>query len=326
MAEEPLSPREEALKEAGFQRTADLSHGLGAVLQEFDVLHQQTSKRRELLGKIESELDPGKSAGVISFIALDALTAEDIPAIADALLHVGDVEVLNLVIDSPGGDGAVAEKLINLCRAYCRFFRVIIPHRAKSAATIVALGADEIAMGFCSELGPIDAQVAVRSNGVLQLVSAQSFIDARDNLEKRFAELRKNGQDTQGVLQQLAVLDIPYIEHCVQLMAFGKEVARQVLGRYMFRELEETEKTRRINRVLDQLSSVQQFRIHGRMIDGVQAKVDLKLSVRQFGKDDALWGAIWGYYLRASAMAARLPASVVVETKASLLHKTPTRG
>jgi hypothetical protein len=38
-------------------------------------------------------------------------------------------------------------------------FSVAIPRRAKSAATLLALGADEIHMGMISQLGPIDPQV-----------------------------------------------------------------------------------------------------------------------------------------------------------------------
>ena len=35
-------------------------------------------------------------------------------------------------------------------------FVAVVPRRAKSAATLIALGADEIHMGMMSELGPID--------------------------------------------------------------------------------------------------------------------------------------------------------------------------
>lgn len=66
-----------------------------------------------------------------------------------------------------------------------------MPNRAKSAATIIALGADEIVMGYCSELGPIDAQVVVVVGGVPRYISAQSFIDSRVSLEDRFYEAVK---------------------------------------------------------------------------------------------------------------------------------------
>ena len=38
-------------------------------------------------------------------------------------------------------------------------FLAVVPRRAKSAATLLALGADEIHMGLMSELGPIDPQI-----------------------------------------------------------------------------------------------------------------------------------------------------------------------
>jgi membrane-bound ClpP family serine protease len=38
-------------------------------------------------------------------------------------------------------------------------FIVVVPRRAKSAATLICCGADEIHMGQMSELGPIDPQI-----------------------------------------------------------------------------------------------------------------------------------------------------------------------
>jgi len=102
----------------------------------------------------------------------------DIPALVNMLLQIGDVDTLSVVLHSPGGDGTVVEKFVALCRVQCRRLRVIIPHQAKSAATLISLGADEIIMGPSSELGPIDAQVPVTSAGVRRWISAQSFIDA----------------------------------------------------------------------------------------------------------------------------------------------------
>jgi len=36
---------------------------------------------------------------------------------------------------------------------------VAVPRHAKSAATMIALGADQVHMGLLSELGPVDPQV-----------------------------------------------------------------------------------------------------------------------------------------------------------------------
>jgi len=55
-------------------------------------------------------------------------------------------DALDLLIHSPGGSPTAAEKIILTCRSYAKSFRVIVPKSAMSAATLVAMGADKIAM------------------------------------------------------------------------------------------------------------------------------------------------------------------------------------
>ena len=68
---------------------------------------------------------------------------------------------LDLFIYSRGGDANVPWALVSLIREYLqdRPFGVLIPFRAHSAATVIALGADEILMTEAGELGPIDATI-----------------------------------------------------------------------------------------------------------------------------------------------------------------------
>jgi len=166
---------------------------LARVLREHDLFSAQREKRVDLLKRLEEherEGQSGKKVGCLAFFSTEAagIDSADVPAFGDALMSLGDVDELDLIINSPGGDGTVAEKIIELCRAYCKEFKVIVPNRAKSAATVVALGADEIIMGYCSELGPIDAQVPIVVSGIPRYISAQSFIDARTTLEKKIQE------------------------------------------------------------------------------------------------------------------------------------------
>lgn len=65
-----------------------------------------------------------------------------------------------LLIDSPGGDPASAYKLARLLIKQCGGFVALIPNYAKSAATLLALGASKIILGNYAELGPLDMQVA----------------------------------------------------------------------------------------------------------------------------------------------------------------------
>jgi len=64
-----------------------------------------------------------------------------------------------LLIDSSGGDADSAYKIARLFQRRCDAFTIIIPKYAKSAATLLALGADEIIMAKDAEIGPLDVQI-----------------------------------------------------------------------------------------------------------------------------------------------------------------------
>ena len=67
---------------------------------------------------------------------------------------------VDLFIHSNGGSGTVPWRIVSLIRQYAPDLAVLVPHRAFSAATLVALGADQIVMHKMGCLGPIDPSVA----------------------------------------------------------------------------------------------------------------------------------------------------------------------
>ena len=80
----------------------------------------------------------------------------------EGLLRTLDMENgVAVIISSPGGSGLAAERMINLLRSYSNTgeYWAIVPGKAKSAATMICLGASKILMGPASELGPVDPQI-----------------------------------------------------------------------------------------------------------------------------------------------------------------------
>jgi len=65
-------------------------------------------------------------------------------------------ERIDLFLYSRGGDVSVPWRIVTMIREFYRDFSVLIPYKAHSAGTMIALGADKIVMGKKAELSPID--------------------------------------------------------------------------------------------------------------------------------------------------------------------------
>ncbi|HEV7243155.1 MAG TPA: hypothetical protein VGQ36_28270 [Thermoanaerobaculia bacterium] len=70
-----------------------------------------------------------------------------------------NIETLEVLLHSPGGHAEIAYSTIKFLRKHCKRLNVLVPMYAKSAATLMCLGADTIFMGEFAELGPLDVQI-----------------------------------------------------------------------------------------------------------------------------------------------------------------------
>jgi len=73
--------------------------------------------------------------------------------------RTGQGERIELLLHSGGGHPDIAFKVMKFFRRRFKTVNVIVPLRAKSAATLMALGADKVFMGELAELGPVDIQI-----------------------------------------------------------------------------------------------------------------------------------------------------------------------
>ncbi len=233
-----------------------------------------------------------------------SMISNDIPSFETILNSIFGAEQINLILHSPGGDATIVEKMVDMCRSHLsgehRQFRVVVPNIAKSAATVLALGADKILMGYCSELGPIDPQVQIAVYGVMQQISALAFVESRDKLMEQIAEATKKGKPTVGLLQQLAGLNIPFTEEMENWIGFAEKTAATLLDKYMLVAKFPKARTRikKAHDIAEKLLSKQLFPVHGQFIDGASAR-KLDLEVEVLDKNDKLWELIWEYYIRA---------------------------
>jgi hypothetical protein len=115
-------------------------------------------ERLALIRSIEESL----GAKVLVYFTADsplvsALIAEDaILPMYDHLRAIGKQKRIALYLYSPGGQMETPWKLVTMIREFCDELHVVIPYKAYSAATMIAIGTDKIHMINKSELGPID--------------------------------------------------------------------------------------------------------------------------------------------------------------------------
>jgi hypothetical protein len=69
------------------------------------------------------------------------------------------INEIDFILNSGGGDADAAYKIIRLLKRRFSKVNIIVPIWAKSAATLLSLGADEIIMDEMAEFGPLDPQI-----------------------------------------------------------------------------------------------------------------------------------------------------------------------
>ena len=156
--------------------------------------------RREHIEALESL----RGSRVITYITGDrdrcgAQIGEDaVRPLFDVLRQIGPVEKIDLFLYSKGGSTEVPWRIASALRQYSETWNVLIPFRANSAATLLALGADEIVFGKHGELGPIDPTQHLQQPG--------SVVSEGINVEDVMAYLRFV-QDEVGLSDQSALAE-----------------------------------------------------------------------------------------------------------------------
>lgn len=107
---------------------------------------------------------------VRSLIVYATSTRQGVPAImagdvvrefVDQIDAIPDGQQVDVLMHSTGGDALAAWKLMSILRERFQEVSVLVPFMAFSAATVFALGADQIVMHPHASLGPIDPQVTI---------------------------------------------------------------------------------------------------------------------------------------------------------------------
>lgn len=205
---------------------------------------------------------------------------------------------LVVILDTPGGVVEVVERIVHVLRHHYREVSFIIPDRAMSAGTVLAMSGDDILMDYHSCLGPIDPQL--ERDG--RLVPALSYLSQFEALAKK-SRTEPLSTAELVLLQKLDLAELHQFE-----LARGLSIAllKRWLTRYKFKDWQCTEgrrvkvtpkmKEERASWIARKLNDHERWLTHGRGIDMQTLRNELKLKIRDFGQDPALEKAVWDYH------------------------------
>lgn len=114
--------------------------------------------RKELYEKIE-EMRKSKLIVYVTSDRVDyeaSISDDAVNYILEHLDKIGKIDKISMYLYTLGGDTLAAWNIVNLIRQFCNELEIIVPWKARSAGTLMCLGADKIIMTKQATLGPID--------------------------------------------------------------------------------------------------------------------------------------------------------------------------
>jgi hypothetical protein len=275
------------------------------VLEE---VQQGHSTRKHLYELLEKEFDDKFS--VVAFFTMFGhprvyLDTGDADMLEEVLQNtdLSNRELL-LILNCPGGDALAAERIINVCRSFSPAgYSALVPKQAKSAATMICLGARKIMLSETSELGPIDPQIQYRN----ATYAAHEIIESYEDLFRK--AIRSRGR-IDPYLQQLNRFDARDIRWIRSAQQLSDSIALRVLGTGSMSGKRQST----IRKMIRPFLNPKYTKVHGRPIyhDVVER---CGLPVRLFPIRSNLWKIVWELYVRLNYAASGIRGSKIIESK-----------
>lgn len=253
----------------------------------YQAMHAVRYQRQAIIKEIQNETH----RRLICYVAgpSAAIDREDTVAFGDLLHNVASAADLDLLLHTGGGDIDAAEKLITMLRnrVGSATLRIVVPDFAKSAGTLMALGADRVVMSDTSELGPIDPQIILSdSNGNRIRHSVQSYLDAYESL----SELLNSDPTNAAARLMLSKLDPQTVKLFESVRERSRRFAETQLKRGMFRG-----GVGNYTKIASELINTKQWLSHGQMIGAEDAQA-MGLSVQYLDPASNEWQRFWQLY------------------------------
>lgn len=254
----------------------------------FQAIHAGRYQRQAIIKNIQAR----SGRRLICYVSGSecAIERDDTVPFVDLLHNVPRGIDLDLLLHTGGGDIDAAEKLIDMMRRTIgtSTLRIIVPDFAKSAGTLMVLGADYVVMSDSSELGPIDPQIVLSDrNGNRIQHSVKSYLDAYD---EHTTTLQKEPGNIAAQIM-IGKLDPATVKLFQAVLARAHRLAEDLLKRGMFRD------TGNWSQAASELIGTKRWHSHSQMISWEDAHAPrLGLNVEYLEPNSAAWQEYWQLY------------------------------
>ncbi len=230
-------------------------------------------QRKKLIESIEKE----RHSRVITYLTSTRknwevqMSMDAVRRIYDHLEASSDSENIDLFLHSHGGEGIVPWRLATLIRERAKKFSVLVPFKAFSAATLTALGADEVVMHPMGMLGPTDATVANAFNPRDEVTKARLGISVEDvtayiALIKEDAGIQHEDELVKAFNQLTEQVHPLALGNVKRSLSQSRMMAKKLLSLHM----DATKLSHKIDEIVDHLTSKLYF--HGHPINRQEAR------------------------------------------------------
>jgi hypothetical protein len=235
----------------------------------------------------------GDRPGIPSNIAGDAIRP-----LYDHLLTFSKsgekVEKIDFYLYSLGGRMEIPWRIATMLREFCNSLNVIIPYKAYSAATLIALSADRIIMGRKGELGPIDPSLqlilpeSARAKGLLPQIGVED-ISAYITFIKERAGLTDQTALSKSIEVLATQLTPPVLGQIQRAYSHIRLVGRKLLSLH-----EPPLEERRIGTIVDALT--EKMYLHGHGIGRDEAEeIGLQVEKATASEEELFWKLYLSY-------------------------------
>ncbi|HTW42397.1 MAG TPA: hypothetical protein VMD79_08775 [Solirubrobacteraceae bacterium] len=231
----------------------------------------------------------------------------DMSGFMEACSNVNERE-LDLFLHSPGGSADAVEQISHYLRTRFDHIRAIVPLYAMSAATMLALSADEVLMGAHSQLGPIDPQFTVIMPEGPRTASAQAIKD-------QFAlalDQCKNPANLNAWLPILRSYAPGMLAACDHAAERARRIVADALAQYMFKD--QPDAVEKAESAAEWFGKAEEFLSHGRPVRRETAR-EHGVIINDLEADDELQDAVLSVHHTALISMTMVPIAKLIENQ-----------